>query len=60
MPTSLAEERIQRECRYLQLEIERLERLVRIGVFEHSEIDPRIVELQDRLAALSGDHPHAE
>jgi hypothetical protein len=60
MPTNLADERIQRERRWLQLEIERLERLVRIGVFGRSDVDSRVVELQDRLKALSGDHPHAD
>jgi hypothetical protein len=62
MPTNLADERRDREVRWLRIEIERLERLVRIGALNSADMDRRIVELQDRLAALTSnreDH-HAE
>jgi hypothetical protein len=59
MPTNLADERLERERRWLTIEIARLQRLGRIGALVPSEVDRRVAEYQDRLKALSGDHPHA-
>jgi hypothetical protein len=62
MPTTdIATERRHREVRWLEIEIARLERLARIGALDRADTDRRIVELQDRLKALSTEnHHHAE
>jgi hypothetical protein len=45
--------RLQRELRWDQLEIQRLQLLTKIGALSSVETDPRIVELENRVAGLT-------
>jgi hypothetical protein len=45
--------RLERERKWDELEIERLQRLTRIGALDAADSDRRICELQDRVAGLT-------
>jgi hypothetical protein len=45
-------EKIERRIRWAKLEVERLERLARLGALDRSDVDYRVVELQNEITAL--------
>jgi hypothetical protein len=48
----LRRERLERRIRWARLEVERLERLARLGALDRSDVDYRVVELQNEITAL--------
>jgi hypothetical protein len=52
-------ERLERRIRWAKLEIERLERMARLGALDRSDVDYRVTELQGEIAALEKRLDHA-
>jgi hypothetical protein len=48
----LRREKLERRRRWAQLEVERLERLARLGALDRSDVDDRVVQLQAEITAL--------